>query len=78
MEETGHYTPNHGSLPPLNLDPIIAVHARQYRQAPSHEEIARRQAAWAAFVNVRDEIGPVDVNPTDLLREAREEDDRVP
>jgi hypothetical protein len=53
----------------------FAEKVRQFRQAPSAEEIALRQAAWAEFLKVRDAVGPVDVDPTELLRRARQEED---
>lgn len=57
------------------LDPAIAARAHQFRQAPSPEEIARRQAAWADILKAQAEMSPMDEDVTELLRRARDEED---
>lgn len=53
----------------------LAERARFYRQAPSPEEIARRQAAWAEILKAQTEMPPMEEDVTELLRRAREEED---
>ena len=53
----------------------IQEHKRALRQPPSAKEIARRQAVGAELVALRNELLPLDISVTDLLRQARATED---
>lgn len=57
------------------LGATLAERARQFRQVPSPDEIARRQAAWAEILKAQAEMPPMDEDVTGLLRRARDEED---
>lgn len=48
----------------------------ELRQVPSAEEIARRQAVWAELISLQATMQPLNFDPVELLRRAREEDDQ--
>ena len=58
---------------PLNPEQLRAA-----RAAPDLKEISRRQNVVARILELRDSLSPLQVDPTELLRQAREEDDARP
>jgi hypothetical protein len=56
------------TLPRITVPPIIP---------PTPEEIERRRALVAKVLALREEIGPIGISTADLIRQVREEEDRV-
>ncbi len=69
-----HSTPK-ANAQPKPMDPLTAARKRQLSQPPGPEELARRQKVLARFQKLWDTAPYVETDPSELLRQSREEDE---
>ena len=55
--------------------PISAAQLSAARQAPSAEEVARRTKIIKRILKLRDSLPPIDIDPSEFLRQERQEAD---